>query len=235
MQGDDDFRLLSSGYNNLHHGDWSKKTILLKKGEEVKYSYSAHSDYILFAEYGFALGMPLNTDNSLDITKRIIKLFDNLETEEETDLKKSVLEANGYWGEYHLILSEGKVDVSYRTTMALALYHMKPVQQKDQSEKRSSSPRKRNKTEENPDGGWNLQPFYDLVNGITEEISAENVRQSNETLQRLCKDIEGDCNTALTHLAGSEADKTMVETLETVWRSELWFATHFSAVETEKD
>lgn len=198
----------------------------------MKYSYSAHSDYILFAEYGFAIGMPENTDNSLDVTNRVLALFENLESQER-ELKKSILEANGYWGEYHFILSEGKIDVSYRMTMALAMYHLKPLLEKDKDGKRANSPRKRSKTDEKPEDNWNFEPFYDLVNGITEEISEENVHLSNATLRQLCSDVEKDCNAALSRLAGLEADKTMLELLETVWRGEVWFAKQFFAAETE--
>lgn len=230
VQRDLDFRLLSSSDGPNQIADWSKKRIQINKGEEVKYTYSAHSDYILFAEYGFALGMPANTDNVLDVTKRVMHLFEELEAEEQ-NLKKSILEANGYWGEYHFILSEGKVDVSYRLTIALALYHIKPLVNKGQRGRNSARNREDAGDTDQADssGRWNFQPFYDLVNGLVEEISAENIENINETLEQLCRDVEKDCNHALGRLATVEADKSMLEILETVWRGELWFAEHYKA------
>jgi len=217
---DEDFRLLSSGYDT-HISDWSTKTFLIKKGEEVKYSYSAHSDYILLAEYGFALGMPANTDNVLDVTQRVIQLFEDLE-EEERELKKSILKANDYWGEYHFIISEDKVDVSYRLTMALALFHLEKMAI------RTESPRKRKKTnEEQEESSWDFQPFYDLVNGIREEISEENVQLSSGTLQYLCGDVAKDSKAALIRLAQLEGDPTMISLLKTIWTDELWFAVQY--------
>jgi hypothetical protein len=63
----------------------------------VNYSYSALSEYSLLAEYGFVLGMPANKDGCLDVTDRVLQLFDLLPKEEKV-LKQSILEANNYWG-----------------------------------------------------------------------------------------------------------------------------------------
>lgn len=177
------------------------------------------------------MGMPANSDNVLDVTERVIRLFEDLEAEER-ELKKSILEANDYWGEYHFILSEGQVDVSYRLTMALALFEMKRSNSKVKPEQ-PARPSKRSKTIDETQADWDFEPFYDLVNGIREGISAENVRLSNETLQRLCRAVEDDCKAALALLADAKADETMLELLRIIWKDELWFAVRYKATSNQ--
>lgn len=225
VQLEDTFTLVSSGLDS-HISDWSEKNILIHKGSEVLYSYSTHSDYILFAEYGFAIGMPANTDNVLDVTSQVLRMFEDLE-DEEKELKKSILEANDYWGEYHFLFTEGgEIEVSYRLTMALAMYHLRPSHNKDSVHKSTPSPRKRSKTNEDPE--WDFQPFYDLVNGVTEEISPKNVELSNESLLHLCKDVAKDSKTALARLDRiPQVDQTMIDLLKTVWKDELYFAEQY--------
>lgn len=224
---------MSSGFDS-HIGDWSKKTILTPKDSEVMYSYSSLSEYSLFAEYGFVLGMPANKDSVLDVTSPVLRMFEELE-EEERELKKSILEANDYWGEYHFIFSEGEVDVSYRLTMALALYHMRPasVEAKESPTKRTTNPRKRNKiADHGEDSGdlakWDFQPFYDLVNGTREDISEENVRASNATLIKLCEEVREEAKSVIARLESHPLKtSSMISLLRTVWEGESWFAEQY--------
>lgn len=196
------------------------------------YSYSSLSEYSLFAEYGFVLGMPANKDSVLDVTDRVVEMYEELE-EEERELKKDILEANGYWGEYHFIFSEGEVDVSYRLTMALAFYHMRPLNRAAQGQTRLESPRKRSRLQASsvnngPESKWDFQPFYDLVNGLREEISDENVRLSNASLVKLCEEVQRDSKHALDLLSTHQSANTaMTGFLKTIWEGELWFAEQY--------
>lgn len=69
----------------------------LTAGDEVLFSYGAHHDSTLLAEYGFVLGLPTNVDNSLDISTYIEECFDQLDPVEAA-VKRSYLEDASYWG-----------------------------------------------------------------------------------------------------------------------------------------
>ena len=75
----------------------SLERTLPKQGEEVLYSYGAHSDDTLFAEYGFVIGSPANADDSIVVTRRVEKLFAKL-NDAEAARKKGILEDLHYWG-----------------------------------------------------------------------------------------------------------------------------------------
>ena len=73
------------------------KQALIREGEEIFYTYGAHSDDTLLAEYGFVLGVPLNSDNNVDVTQRVEALFHRLDAGERVD-KVDLLTEHQYWG-----------------------------------------------------------------------------------------------------------------------------------------
>ena len=73
------------------------KQKLIREGDEIFYTYGAHSDDTLLAEYGFVLGVPLNSDNNVDVTHRVEALFHRLDAGERVD-KVDLLTEHQYWG-----------------------------------------------------------------------------------------------------------------------------------------
>ncbi|KAH3670013.1 hypothetical protein OGATHE_002826 [Ogataea polymorpha] len=84
-------------------------------GDQIFFSYGAHSDEFLLCEYGFMLPPCCNPCNSLDITPYILKL---LKGEQSEFLKK-----HNYYGEYTLTSNE----MSFRTEIALATLQEKDL------------------------------------------------------------------------------------------------------------
>jgi hypothetical protein len=70
---------------------------LPRKDEEIFYSYGAHSDDVLLAEYGFVLGHPTNTNHSFNVTQHVEAFFDGLEAD-ESKRKRKALEDAKYTG-----------------------------------------------------------------------------------------------------------------------------------------
>jgi hypothetical protein len=75
----------------------NRSTTLLRKGEEIFYSYGTHSEDTLLSEYGFVLGEDGNSDDSVDVTELVQKLFERLPAQEK-DEKIQVLQNHQYWG-----------------------------------------------------------------------------------------------------------------------------------------
>lgn len=75
-----------------------KGHLIVKAGEEVVFSYGAHSDDTLLAEYGFVIGAPANTDHTVDVSGRVERLFQQQMGKEEYIRKKGILQEWDYWG-----------------------------------------------------------------------------------------------------------------------------------------
>lgn len=67
----------------------------IKTNDELGFTYGAHEDPMLLAEYGFTLG-GTNFYNHVSVDRELENLFENLE--EEGKIKRGVLEDEGYWG-----------------------------------------------------------------------------------------------------------------------------------------
>lgn len=72
-----------------------RKAVCVHKGEEVCYSYGAHAEDTLLAEYGFVLGAAHNSDDSVDVTSLVEPLF--LGSDEGKE-KAELLKTKDYWG-----------------------------------------------------------------------------------------------------------------------------------------
>lgn len=68
----------------------------LRDGDELAFSYGAHEDSMLCAEYGFVVGRD-NEYNAVEIDRFVEALFDAQEGG-EGEVKKGVLRDEGYWG-----------------------------------------------------------------------------------------------------------------------------------------
>lgn len=112
--------------------------------------------------------------------------------------------------DYHLTLGQdGRVDVSYRLTIALSLLHL-PISDDEEHSSTSGSTARGRKygsnfggqersadktTNDRGDHGghgdstsWST-PFLDLVSGMVDHISDENDRRVQSTIRQLCFDI----------------------------------------------
>lgn len=67
----------------------------MAEGDELGFTYGAHEDEMLLAEYGFALG-PTNVYNNVSLDSAIEDLF-GLQGESGS-IKRGILEDEGYWG-----------------------------------------------------------------------------------------------------------------------------------------
>lgn len=64
----------------------------MKENDEIGFTYGAHENSMLLAEYGFILSE--NPFNNVNIDKEILELF----LGDEGEVKRGILEDQGYWG-----------------------------------------------------------------------------------------------------------------------------------------
>ena len=76
-----------------------RKSTITRKGEEIFYSYGAHSEDTLLSEYGFVLGGAegLNSGNSIDVTELVFQCFEALPDTEKKE-KLELLRDHQYHG-----------------------------------------------------------------------------------------------------------------------------------------
>ncbi|KAG7843300.1 hypothetical protein KL942_000396 [Ogataea angusta] len=84
-------------------------------GDQIFFSYGAHSDEFLLCEYGFMLPSRCNPWNSVDITPYVLAL---LKAEQSEFLKE-----HNYYGEYTVMSDQ----ISFRTEIALATLQVKDL------------------------------------------------------------------------------------------------------------
>ena len=194
-------------FDSLPVGD----SVFVRKGDEVAFSYHAHSDDELLAEYGFALGFDRNPDNLLDVTFDVEELYNGLEGNVKQQ-KLALLEQHDYRGNYHLVRdSEGVIQPSFRTTVALELLCFDPEKQKDDRD----SKHKRQKTEFSAISEA-VAPFKSLVEGHRDTLSEENNRRCQKRLRDICDMMSQRAQTALANLDDLKISHPQSDILEYV-------------------
>ncbi|GAA5922262.1 hypothetical protein JCM3775_005676 [Rhodotorula graminis] len=202
----------------------------LRDGDELCFSYGPHEDAMLLAEYGFVVGRS-NEHNAVEIDRFVEALFDAQGREGE--LKRQVLEDEGYWGD--MTLQSGPDDsasASWRVLVALRLLHLRLPSHLAASTSPSLS----------LSGHDALAPWQHVVSGAAERISVGNEKVVQGTLRGLCGAVEKEALAGLARCAevrarwdkeaaaaaagkkegGEEVDESgaSLSMLETVWREE---------------
>lgn len=94
----------TSKLKNRGPSNWRKRTLQLrapesaglKKGDEVVFAYGPHSDETLFSEYGFVPVDDPNPWNDVHVDSQVNDAWSQRESLKIVDLKRQVLEINGY-------------------------------------------------------------------------------------------------------------------------------------------
>lgn len=100
-------------------------------GDELAFSYGAHEDAMLMAEYGFTLhghDRDGNPFNNVDVTRIVEQMFDD--AGDQGRVKKGVLQDTGYWGEMTFQRGDSSTNgeashASWRVLVALRLLHLR--------------------------------------------------------------------------------------------------------------
>lgn len=141
----------------------------LLPNQELAFSYGAHEDPMLLTEYGFTLGSK-NTYNNVSLDAEIEALFKAQGAQGSS--KKTILEESGYWGGMTLQASPPPASPSWRVLAALRLLHVR-LPQTHQTVKDDI-----------------LEPWYDVIQGMSETISDYNEKQVSQTLRDICEELE---------------------------------------------
>ncbi|GAA5837675.1 hypothetical protein JCM9279_006832 [Rhodotorula babjevae] len=196
----------------------------LADGDELCFSYGPHEDAMLLAEYGFVVGRT-NEHNAVEIDRFVEALFDAQGREGE--LKRQVLEDEGYWGD--MTLQSGPDDspsASWRVLVALRLLYLRLPSHLAASTSPSLS----------LSGHDALAPWQHVVSGAAERISVGNEKVVQGSLQGVCGAVEKEALAGLARCAevrarwdkeaAAKADEegdesgASLDMLETVWREE---------------
>ncbi|GAA5848145.1 hypothetical protein JCM8547_004421 [Rhodosporidiobolus lusitaniae] len=139
----------------------------LKDGDELAFSYGPHEDAMLLAEYGFVVGRD-NDYNAVEVDRFIEGMFDAQGREGE--LKKGMLEDEGFWGDMTLQSMPEPPSASWRVLIALRLLHLRLPSSLVLS-------------------ADVLAPWYNVVTGAIETISSTNEAKVTATLKVVCKAV----------------------------------------------
>ncbi|GAA5896337.1 hypothetical protein JCM8208_001850 [Rhodotorula glutinis] len=199
----------------------------LEDGAELCFSYGPHEDAMLLAEYGFVVGRT-NEHNAVEIDRFVEALFDAQGREGE--LKRQVLEDDGYWGD--MTLQSGPDDspsASWRVLVALRLLHLRLPSHLASSTSTTSPSLSLS-------GHDALAPWQHVVSGAAERISVGNEKVVQATLKGVCGAVETEAVAGLARCAevrarwdkeavkagGEEGDESgaSLSMLETVWGEE---------------
>ncbi|KAG1772659.1 hypothetical protein EDD22DRAFT_859575 [Suillus occidentalis] len=202
-------KLIGKGFRFLSPADVS-----VQEGKEIFLAYGAHPNRTLFVEYGFV-------NKSLDeveITEGEVDVQDVVESlildHKSGAFVKSILEDEGYWGDWTLYCSAGSAQPSWRLITALRLHHLF--------------------VSNNTIHHSAIQPWYDVIAGTREMVSDGNELAWKESLITICDTIITKAQARLDTLK-SDSDSAeerghgwlpwMRENIRTLWREELLVTT----------
>ncbi|KAH9946169.1 SET domain-containing protein [Epithele typhae] len=187
----------------------------IAEGQELYLQYGGHSNAFLFAEYGFvnsvnAEDMHEGYPGEVDVEEILAPML--AEKSPRTSLR-SVLEAEGYWGDWTLHSAPTPAHPSYRLTTALRLLHAVDHET------------------DGPGLETALAAWRAVVNGQAEPTSEANEDRWRRTLAQLCDDLARrarknmEAVSAMTTMNGEELDtqgwkQWMVANVELLWTEE---------------
>lgn len=129
-----------------------------RKGEQVFINYGPHDNLAILREYGFVI--PDNIYNFVSLDQEVWNLFDEMETVRDARLKKSILEKEGYAGDYSI----KKNEISFRLLTALRLLAL-----------------------DGPGFERRLLDWQQVLSGASEMISVDNERRVLIMLKSICE------------------------------------------------
>jgi len=191
---------------------------VVQGGEEIYLCYGAHANRTLFVEYGFinelpeAAAMSEEYNGEVDVQDIIEQLY-----EDKGALgtwMKSILEDNGYWGDWTLHSSPSPAYPSFRLIAALRLYHVnfRPAA--------STMVREQD-----------LEPWRDTLLGQRNIVSEENETSWRETLIQICEILIRRAETGICGLAELNVDLRnvswfmwMQDNIRALWQEEAFVA-----------
>ncbi|KAL8291924.1 hypothetical protein RQP46_002182 [Phenoliferia psychrophenolica] len=141
----------------------------LVDGAELGFSYGAHEDPMLLTEYGFSLGNSENPFNNVSVDQEVVEMFEALGAEGE--LKKGLLQDEGYWGEMTLQAGPPPASASFRVLVALRLLHLR-------------LPRRTTSFTATA-----FEPWFDVLSGQADTISPSNEDSVRSDVARMAKSI----------------------------------------------
>ncbi|KAG2368530.1 hypothetical protein BDR07DRAFT_1390874 [Suillus spraguei] len=195
---------IGKGFRFLSPADAS-----IQEGKEIFLAYGAHPNRTLFVEYGFvnnSLGEVEYTDGEVDVQDVVESLILD---HKSGVFVKSVLEDEGYWGDWTLYCSGESAQPSWRLITALRL-HCFFVSNNTIHHKA-------------------IQPWRDVIAGKREMISDGNEIAWKESLITICDAIITKAQASLDSLKSDEEYghgwlPWMRENIWTLWREELLVA-----------
>lgn len=192
----------------------SPADVSVQEGKEIFLAYGAHPNRTLFVEYGFvnkSLGEVEITDGEVDVQD----VMESLILDHKSGVfVKSILEDEGYWGDWTLYCSAGSAQPSWRLITALRLHHL--VVSENSTIHHSA-----------------IQLWRDVIAGKREMISDGNELAWKESLITICDTIIAKAQARLDSLksdSGSAEERGhgwllwMRENIRTLWREELLVA-----------
>ncbi|KDE06525.1 hypothetical protein, variant [Microbotryum lychnidis-dioicae p1A1 Lamole] len=142
-----------------------------RQGDEFIFSYGAHDNALLMAEYGFSLGPNNLENNNLDLSSYVEQLVLD---DPHGSAKRDLLEAEGYWRGWTIQVEPNSDEASYpsfRTLVALRLLHIERLDR----------------------GSAALQSWQDVISGLLDVVSARNEAKVEQTLLHIASRVEDEC------------------------------------------
>lgn len=189
----------------------SPADVSVQEGKEIFLAYGAHPNRTLFVEYGFvnkSFGEVEITDGEVDVQD----VMESLILDHKSGVfVKSILEDEGYWGDWTLCCSAESAQSSWRLITALRLHHVF--------------------VSNNTIHHSAIQPWRDVIAGKREMISDGNELAWKESLITICDTIIAKARARLDSLTSDSAEERghgwflwMRENIRTLWREELLVA-----------
>ncbi|KAG5715238.1 Ribosomal N-lysine methyltransferase set11 [Termitomyces sp. T112] len=200
----------------------SPSSTVTKQDDELFLKYGAHSNQILFVEYGFVSEISAELLLRGDAIGQIAlqsELLDLFESRGKLGAwMKDILRTEGYWGDWTLHCQPPPAHPSFRLITALRLYHHFPI-------KEMTVP---------PNAASALESWMATIMGTSEKISEENEEAWRNSLLRICRKRASDAKSALSSLKRKmyPSNPTWIslakQNIMTLWEEELLVSTQVS-------
>ncbi|KAF8605173.1 SET domain-containing protein [Ceratobasidium sp. AG-I] len=186
--------------------------IMLRLDDEVYLRYGAHSNAVLFSEYGFVI--PFNRDNTHIVDGEILidpDVEELLQSSEYSEQKIQLLKDRNYWRDWTLHVEDGVARPSFRLLPALRLLHINL---------------------QLPSGvkvNRDLESWEDSLLGLAETVSSENETKTRQSIITLCSKIVNRAELYIQRVEAqllqdggeSEGWRRVISMVQCLWEEEL--------------